>query len=306
MPLHIEYLLTGHHCVVVAGLGAFLVNDRSATYDEARHEFLPPSRLIGYTPEIAHTDGLLVQSIARRERISIDEASKIVANEVAEFRARISEEGSAAFGSLGEFSLSEGSMLFEPSPVSLPMLRFHGLEKVDIKPLADDSGTDRSVADVRPAGKTSGAWLRAVASVLLILMIGGLVYTTTGLVDTSSVELATLDSMVSECLNPSSPCETELSRGIILNIATPSVEDGQADISEIPPSVEDAPFLLVVASLESARSARKHIGDDTHLRFLNMDGKYRVYVDSFPTMEAALKAVPEYSDRYENIWVCRR
>lgn len=306
MPLHIEYLLTGHHCVVVAGLGAFLVNDRAAMYDDVRHEFLPPSRLIGYTSEIAHTDGLLVQSIARREGKSIDEASKIVANEIAEFRARISEEGRASFGSLGEFVLSDGSMLFEPSPVSLPMLRFHGLGSVAVMPLADDSGHDRHVAAAEPAGKTMGAWLRAVASVILVLIVGGLIYTTTGLVDTSTVERAMLDSMVSECLNPSSPCETELSRGIILNIAVPSAEEGQADVSEIPPSVEDAPFLLVVASLESARSARLHIGDDSRLRYLNMDGKYRVYVDSFSTMQAAIKAIPEYSDRYENIWVCRR
>ena len=57
---HIEYLLLHHDCVVVPGLGAFIVNDENARYDSGSHSFMPPVRTVGFNPEVRHNDAMLI------------------------------------------------------------------------------------------------------------------------------------------------------------------------------------------------------------------------------------------------------
>lgn len=305
VPLHIDYLLTRHHCVTVAGLGAFLVNDVAARYDDETETYLAPSRLLGFNPELTISDGLLAGSIARREGLSLDEAAKIVSAEITEFFCTLSEQHSVVFGNLGTFVRSEGGVLtFEPSDSALCLSRFEGLPSIAIKPLADENAADNADASHRNAPRFSFL-LKAVASMLLLFVLGGIITATTGLVDGKSVERAMLSAFAGQMadeieMQPSA----EISRFIELNIAAPAAETIRPASAIIPAPA--TPYLLVVASLESAASARRQIGDDPNLKYVEMEGKYRVYVDSFPTAQAAMEAVPSYMPKYENVWVCRR
>ena len=69
---HIEYLITCHDCVVVPGWGAFIANYDASTYDATKNVMARPRRSIGFNASVSHNDGLLAQSLMRRERFQCE------------------------------------------------------------------------------------------------------------------------------------------------------------------------------------------------------------------------------------------
>ncbi len=98
---HIEFLLLHHDCVVVPGLGAFIVNDEGARYDSRRHVFMPPSRTVGFNPEVRHNDAMLIGSISRRNGISLSAARMDLETEVASLHHQLDVAGEFPLGGLG-------------------------------------------------------------------------------------------------------------------------------------------------------------------------------------------------------------
>ena len=73
---HIEYLLEHNDCVVVPGFGAFIGNIQSAKEDTTG-QLLPPCRVLGFNNAITHNDGVLANSIMRRDGVSYEKAVSI-------------------------------------------------------------------------------------------------------------------------------------------------------------------------------------------------------------------------------------
>ncbi len=94
-------------------------------------------------------------------------------------------------------------------------------------------------------------------------------------------------------------------------ITTPIVKrEGPAPVESIRCDATDC-YFLVVASLPSAYKASEYIeehpnGNEMHL--LECDGRYRIYVATGKTFEAARRPMSQegFSDRYPQAWVCRR
>ena len=82
---HIEYLLTRHDCVVIPGWGAFIANYDTASYDDSRKLMERPHRTIGFNANVNHNDGLLAQSLMRREGLTFDEAMRFITDSVTTF-----------------------------------------------------------------------------------------------------------------------------------------------------------------------------------------------------------------------------
>ena len=59
---HIEVLLLENDCVIVPGLGGFVAHYTAAMRVAEENVFLPPTRIIGFNPQLKMNDGLLVQS----------------------------------------------------------------------------------------------------------------------------------------------------------------------------------------------------------------------------------------------------
>ena len=137
---HIEYLLMRHDCVVVPGLGAFLVNDEPARYVAETHSFLPPSRTIGFNPEVRHNDALLSGSISRRERVSLEAARNRLDMEVASLRCQLDVCGEVPIGNLGLLVRGDSPEypVFEPSECSLPVSRYSYFNVVDAELIRQD------------------------------------------------------------------------------------------------------------------------------------------------------------------------
>lgn len=327
---HIEYLLMHHDCVVVPGWGAFLANNSAAYFDDRTGYFMPPSRSIGFNPELKHNDGLLVGSISRKEEISLDAARVALDNEVSSLRHQLELVGEMPLGNLGMLFRGDTpeTPLFEPSTDSYAVNRFSGLLPLSIKPLVEEQevADGAVVAESEPTARiiTIPTPLKIVASVIIVMVCMGILYSTTSLVHGPQVNFASLDTGFSSHVESTVALDTfdesNLSREIILNIAMPadkgavhSVQSpsGDSDMSQASAAAtyrfnDGDRYLLVVASLPSYSSALKHINGNPDLRVIEMDGNYRVYIATASTIGAARAKATEISATYPNVWVCRR
>ena len=99
---HIETLLLENDCVIVPGFGGFVAHYSPATRVKEENIFLPPTRIIGFNPQLKLNDGVLVQSYMSAYDTSFADASRIVEKEVNEFIGLLHEEGKAHLDNIGE------------------------------------------------------------------------------------------------------------------------------------------------------------------------------------------------------------
>ncbi len=115
LPLHIEYLLTRHDCVIVPGIGAFIATETEAFIDLERGVIRPRRREISFNSSVVTDDGLLAHSIARHEGMAYEEARRIMCNLIERMTADLNSEGEVSLGMTGRLLKdAEGLISFQP------------------------------------------------------------------------------------------------------------------------------------------------------------------------------------------------
>ena len=117
--LHIEYLLLHHDCVIVPGLGAFIVTETPARLDVEKGVIVPPCRSIMFNQAVTTEDGLLTNSIVRKNGLSFEEARQVLFREVNYIKNELAANGRYSFGKIGTMMIGEeNTLLFFPSDAS--------------------------------------------------------------------------------------------------------------------------------------------------------------------------------------------
>ena len=177
---HLHRLFLDHDCIVVPGLGGFVCNRKPAKYDDSRQELIPPSRSILFNERIVHHDGVLVQSIARKLRISFDEALVQVEAESAALKAEMQGGKTVRIQQVGRLFFGEqGHMMFMPDEEMERILRSFGLKRIPL-PLLNAQTEQKPI---QPAGRiismpqanlaeNQAPWLR-IAAAIAVPVIGG-------------------------------------------------------------------------------------------------------------------------------------
>lgn len=115
LPLHIEYLLTRHDCVIVPGLGAFIATETEPGIDHARGVAIPRRREITFNGSVVSDDGLLSHSIARRERLSYEDAHRMLDHLAERMHRELDQEGETSIGRVGKLIKTiDGAIGFRP------------------------------------------------------------------------------------------------------------------------------------------------------------------------------------------------
>ncbi len=115
LPLHIEYLLTRHDCVIVPGIGAFIATETEAFIDLEHGVIRPRRRDISFNSSVVTDDGLLSHSIARHEGFSYEDARRMVASLIERMTTDLNTEGETSLGMVGRLIKdSEGLISFQP------------------------------------------------------------------------------------------------------------------------------------------------------------------------------------------------
>lgn len=136
---HIEYLLRHHACVIVPGIGAFIVSSHPARFSEDGLTLFPPRREICFNSALSHDDGVLAGSIARRQGISYEEARSHMLRLTAAMARCLETDGEITIGKIGclirhadstiEFT-PRHSVAEYPALVGMPTLRMESFKKV--------------------------------------------------------------------------------------------------------------------------------------------------------------------------------
>ncbi len=125
---HIEILLLESDCVIVPDFGGFMAHQVSAHYNDGDGLFLPPSRTIGFNPQLRLNDSLLAQSFIEAYDISYPEAMRRIESEVDELHRCLTDEGVFVFENIGTITVNaDGNYEFTPCEAGILSPEYYGL-----------------------------------------------------------------------------------------------------------------------------------------------------------------------------------
>ncbi len=179
---HIETLLTRELCVVVRGLGGFVVEAKSAYWDRESLLAFPPSLVLHFNERLDYQDGFLEERYAEVYGISLRRARIMIDEDVRALRSELIKHKTYSLEGLGVLSLSpSGVMSFEPQLSSAFHSVAYGLAPVAIPNvqqktsagLLESTEKSKSPYFTLRLSKRAVAWSSAAAILLLALFPWG-------------------------------------------------------------------------------------------------------------------------------------
>lgn len=300
---YITDLLYRHDCVIVPGLGGFILQYEPARHLATMNTFLPPAREVTFNSLLQKDDGLLVNYVSSADHISYSEAKAFVASYVNGLLESIEEGREVSLPGIGTLRhTSEKSLLFRP----LPGANFHehsfGLAPViaqpvypvPAKPLHARKPAPRTDRKPRPATTKAPAsvkWAIGVSVPVILFLLWGILFPAS-FQDTYS----SYSSFV-----PRSPGSSSAMEKTPATDPQPSatVSFPQVTVQEIAQpeevSVSELKYHVIGGVFRSMTNAERYIeclksmGYDARLVGTNPQGHHRVSFGSFGTMGEAEK-----------------
>jgi len=299
---HIEYLMTRNDCVVIPGWGALVAHYQPSSSDEQAGWLVRPQREIGFNASVQHNDGLLAQSLMRREGLSYADAMRCIDDSVSGMRRQLAQGIDVSMGRLGYLRhTQDGHTEYVSYDHQQPSDEYYGLGNVPIKTL-DALALEREQAREQAVAAftehttqvdTHRSWLsgrvaRLAASVAVLIGLGVLL-TTPVLVDRSHRDMAS----------------------VVPTVSAPQVQQ-LTTVQSAEPTIEGVgntagKYYLVIASLRNQQELQAFKAANPELvssmRTLTYRGLTCVYVarsDSYSTLMGLRDQLPEH---LRNVWI---
>lgn len=332
---HIKYLLLNHDCVIIPGWGALIAHRLPARIDLTNNMIYPPSRVVVFNSSITHNDGLLANSLSRREAMSYEAACNALSVYVAAMRSQLDTTGLLRLERVGDFRLTpDDTIVFEPAIDNIVAARFTGLPAVDLathkteQPVEETPAPDieNEIIEEKPAtGKFrwKGAALRVAATVAVILGLGFMLITGVKNLTTSTPEGVEMASIVD--IPSMLPADDEPAQAVITETdnsdSTNDITDEPAiasatpvqEITEAAPAPRhnvadhNARYYLIVASFATRSKAELYVKlhEEEQLSILEGEKRYRVYAASGNSTDEARLPLSDSGFRKRNpeAWV---
>ena len=302
---HIEYLMTRHDCVAIPGWGAFIANDSFARYDESQEVMERPRRSIGFNASADHNDGLLAQSLMRREGLDYDEAMKFVANSVTAFHRQLTMGGEVSMGPLGYFRLNdERHIEFVPFQNNDACDRYYGLDNLGIKTVAvleQERDSQEAATAIVPERRNlfSRKATRIAASVAVLIGLG-VVLSTPIIVDRSH-HMATMAPEVT------APQSQQLGVTIQEGVVPQAIQPVESHPAIASVGNTAGKYFMVIATLRNQQELdafkTKYASLVPYMKMLDYKGLTCVYVarsDDYDTLMGLRSELPE---RLRDVWI---
>lgn len=137
---YIKQLLYSHDCVIIPGLGGFIVNYKSARVQFSKNSILPPAKEIAFNEELCIDDALLRQAVAQGEHVSMQEADRLIEVFVSNIKKNINKYGYASLKNIGKLYLNDNKKTdFDQSDKLNFRTDSFGLPELFFKPLVTES-----------------------------------------------------------------------------------------------------------------------------------------------------------------------
>lgn len=320
---HIEYLMMSNDCVIVPGWGALIAQYSDSFYNEEAGVINKPQRKVGFNASVNHNDGLLAQSIVRREGITYDEAVRFIADSVTTFKQQLNEGNEVSLGRLGFFHSNEGLVDFIPFFHESSNDEYFGLRSINFKTLAQLRQEQREAE--QPVTETvvvrSTSWARRamqIAASIVVLLALVPVLTTPVLRENDTqagLNLPEIKKPAREIFNwdsakvdlavtlPEQAIEAEKAvQEIAKQEAKENLETSIASTSG------SGRYYLIISSLSNEKQVKEYIGShkdlEGRMQVLKRGNKYRIYVARDNSADKLYKIKHELPERYSDAWVC--
>lgn len=294
MNRYISQLLHYHDCVIVPGLGGFVLNYSEAKINTSLNLFSPPVKEVRFNRSLSHNDGLLANYIVQKEEVSYSEAVEKIDIYVDDIRLKITRGEEFVINEVGAFNGDTiGNIIFTPEESNSFLTDAFGLSSFRIEPVDNNQTVKLSKAQpVIARTKTINYWNSAAA-----VLVGAFFLLTTNLNDSDISQAGFIDF--------SSKSNVVLNEVVIKDVIKP------ASAKQSLPTEE---YHIIAASLNSEASAMnmknrfvKNGYIDT--KILN-DGKghYRISIDSYGSREIAINRMKEYRKEkdFASVWVLKQ
>jgi len=133
---HIFELLKYHDCVIITGLGSFILNKKNGYLNPITNQIHPPSKIISFNTQITHNDGLLASYLMSKEDISYDHASLEILKFSRQTKLKIQKGQIIKFEHIGELYLNNNDKIeFNPENLFNFNANSYGLSSVQASKL---------------------------------------------------------------------------------------------------------------------------------------------------------------------------
>ena len=140
-----------HDCVMLPGLGGFVCNPRSAWYDEAKSQIVPPSRDVLFNPRLTTNDGLVANELMAKHGLTYRDALQAVEQLVDHVQQNLDAEAVAELPGLGKLYREEDGQIRFMADVEFDrMLRSFGHANIPLVPRSMEAATATVDAVPRP------------------------------------------------------------------------------------------------------------------------------------------------------------
>lgn len=137
---HIKVLLLHQSCVIIPDFGGFVTSYVPARYEEERHTFLPPRRILAFNPSLTVNDGLLVQSYMQTYHVSYNEAAARVDEAVKAGKQELKDKGELTLKGIGHFKLlPNGQYDFTEDETGIFSIPLYGLTPFYIESIRESN-----------------------------------------------------------------------------------------------------------------------------------------------------------------------
>ncbi len=320
---HIEYLMMSHDCVIIPGWGALIAQYSDASFNHEDGTIGKPQRKLGFNSAINHNDGLLAQSIVRREGITYDEAVRFIAMSVTTFKQQLADGNEVSLGRLGFFSSNDGLVDFIPFYHEISNDEFFGLRSINFKTLAQlqqeqeiSREPDDNTSVVQHVSWGRRAMQMAASIIVLLALVPVL---TTPILRSDSFASLSLPEVkkpqqhtprwdsVKVDLAVALPQQAFLTDKAAHRVTTKTTDnDSKATITDTDGTGR---YFLIISSLKSKKTALKYVQshhdiNGHELNVLKRGNIYRIYIARDNDPATLLKIKKSLPERYNNAWVC--
>lgn len=342
MVSHIERLLLVHDCVIVPGLGGFVLQSVPAVCNRAEHFFCPSGKEIGFNRTLQHSDGLLAEAYMRQYAVNFRKAQAMIEEDVEEIKRALSLYHKVPMGMLGILETDgEDRLIFNSAHATFLDTRMYGLPNFHFTPLPPQQPSDIQVQKNRTKTERKDVFyipisyrlLRGVvasaAAVTLFLLLSTPVkdvdrrayqasFIPTEIVSERYASAFQKKEEVQEATRQ--PVETETEE-VLTPIHTQTVTEETETTVEpaitlpaqetAPPASNRKTYHIVIASFPTETQAETYIsGVDktvcTRVGMVHQNDKFRVYAAQFENRQDAQEYLTELRThpKYKDAWIC--
>jgi len=136
----IKEMLFAEDCVIIPGFGGFVSNYQPARIQRETSTLIPPTKEIGFNPELIHNDGMLVGYVMREGGLTYDEARNQIDHYVQDLLRRLRSGERVFLEGVGSFAMDlEDQIRFISDPGINFLIEAFGLVPFHFRELPAES-----------------------------------------------------------------------------------------------------------------------------------------------------------------------